>query len=121
MIQMNKQDYMSRFICLKCGELNGIEIIRKQQREKLHIKDLTCNSSKCNGRITHHVEVRGCDWLDDIKMEVPNLHNQYYGLEEGMTLLQISGIDPEKLEYMCLKKRVEILKKHGLDPKQYSF
>ena len=66
----------SRFLCLKCMKL-GIEgIQRKSKREKGHIKDLYCFN--CNAE-TKHIEVRYCDWLEEIKEQAEKLHIEYYG------------------------------------------
>jgi hypothetical protein len=66
----------SRFICLKC--LNeGIEgIQRTKQREKFHCKELYC--IYCN-ETTKHIEIRHCDWIEEIKDKAEKLHIEYYG------------------------------------------
>lgn len=67
----------SQFICLRCLQLNqlGDGIQRSHQRERLHVKDLTCINCKC---ITKNIEVRHCDWIEDIKEEAARLHIKYY-------------------------------------------
>lgn len=67
----------SYFICLKCGEQNHVldGIQRIKQREKYHIKDAYCCKCDCE---TKNVEIRYCDWYDDIKAKVPELHTEYY-------------------------------------------
>lgn len=78
MCRTNRVRWQSNFICLKCGEskyslLNGIA--RNKVREKGHIKDGYC--SQCEER-TKQLEVRYCDWLQEISELVPELHNKYY-------------------------------------------
>ena len=74
--RMGNPKKKSRFLCLKCMKL-GIEgIQRKSQREKGHIKDLYCFN--CNTE-TKHIEVRYCDWLEEIKEQAEKLHIEYYG------------------------------------------
>lgn len=69
----------SQFICLRCLKVNqlGDGIQRTQQREKGHIKDLTCLS--CNGIVTKNLEIRYCDWLEEMMAEAEKLHSEYYG------------------------------------------
>lgn len=68
----------SRFICLKHRGINyvGEGIQRANQREKGHIKDLHC--ILC-GSVTKNIEVRHCDWLEEIKDKAEKLHIEYYG------------------------------------------
>lgn len=68
----------SQFICLRYLKINqlGDGIQRSQQREKFHIKDLTCMNC---GRITKNIEIRHCDWLEEIKDKAEKLHIEYYG------------------------------------------
>ena len=69
----------SRFICLKCLTENqlGDGIQRSQQREKGHIKDLTCLN--CCGIVTKNIEIRHCDWIEEIRDKAEKLHIEYYG------------------------------------------
>lgn len=71
----------SRFICLKCCKENyvGAGIQRESQREKWHIKDLTCLNRGCNGSITKNLEIRYCDDFIEMYDRVDELHNKYYG------------------------------------------
>lgn len=68
----------SQFICLRCLKINqlGDGIQRIQQREKGHIKDLTCLSCGC---ITKNLEIRYCDWLEEMMDRAEKLHIEYYG------------------------------------------
>ena len=68
----------SRFICLRCLNINqlGDGIQRSQQRKKFHIKDLTCMNCQC---ITKNIEIRHCDWQEEIKDKAEKLHIRYYG------------------------------------------
>lgn len=69
----------SRFICCKCLTENfvGAGIQRGgKQREKGHIKDLTC--LVCND-ITKNAEVRYCDDYSEIFDEAMEVHKEYYG------------------------------------------
>ena len=54
---MGNPKKMSRFICCKCLKENqlGSGIQRANQREKGHIKDLTCLNPGCNGNITKNI------------------------------------------------------------------
>lgn len=65
----------SRFVCIKCMKL-GIEgIQRKSQREKFHMKDLFC--CHCNMK-TKHMEIRNCDWLEEIMEYAEEVHKELY-------------------------------------------
>lgn len=69
----------SHFICCKCLNENfiGAGIQRGgKQREKGHIKDLTCLA--CND-ITKNAEVRYCDDYLEILDKAMELHREYYG------------------------------------------
>lgn len=69
----------SRFICCKCltENLIGAGIQRGgKQREKGHVKDLTC--LVCND-ITKNAEVRYCDDYLEILDKAMELHREYYG------------------------------------------
>lgn len=66
----------SGFICLRCGGYNDYGIDRgTHMREFLHVKDLTCYH--CNN-ITKQVEVRFCDWREEVITYVPILREEYY-------------------------------------------
>ena len=71
----------SRFICCKCLKENqiGSGIQRVNQREKGHVKDLTCINPGCNGDITKNIEVRYCDSFDEMMEKAEKLHREYYG------------------------------------------
>ena len=69
----------SRFICCKCLTENfiGTGIQRgSRQREKGHVKDLTC--LVC-GEVTKNAEVRYCDDYLEILDRAIELHTKYYG------------------------------------------
>ena len=73
---------MSRFICCKCLKENtvGSGIQRGgKQREKGHVKDLTCINKGCNGSITKNIEVRYCDSFQEMMVEAEKLHIELYG------------------------------------------
>ena len=78
--RMSNPKKMSRFICLRCLKENfvGQNIQRKSQREKGHIKDLTC---MCTGltEITKNLEVRYCDNFKEMMTRAEKLHIEYYG------------------------------------------
>ena len=76
--RMGNPKKKSRFICLKCLRINevGDGIQRTNQREKLHIKDLHCIFCGCT---TKNIEVRHCDWIEEIKDKAEKLHSEYYG------------------------------------------
>lgn len=67
----------SRFICLKCLQENtiGQGIQRIHQREKYHIKDLTCII--CN-EITKNLEVRHCDYYSVCLEKAKQIQKEYY-------------------------------------------
>jgi len=66
----------SSFICLKCLQIGISGIQRKSQREKFHVKDLFCYNCQTE---TKHIEIRHCDWLEEIKDKAKDLHIEYYG------------------------------------------
>ena len=37
------------------------------------------------------------------------------------TELELSGLDPEELEFMDIEERTKVLKAAGLDPQKYDF
>ena len=78
--RMGNPKRSSRFICCKCLKENqiGSGIQRANQREKGHIKDLTCINPGCNGDITKNIEVRYCDSFDEMMEYAEELHNEYY-------------------------------------------
>ncbi len=41
--------------------------------------------------------------------------------ELNRTELELSGLDPDELEFMNVEKRREVLKNAGLDPDEYDF
>ena len=67
----------SRFICLHCMNENMVVagIQRKQQREKGHIKDISCLYCKS---ITKNIEIRYCDSYDEIYELAKNKRENYY-------------------------------------------
>lgn len=70
----------SRFICLKCMQLNpcGSGIQRGgHQREKYHIKDLMCLHCK-DIEATKNIEIRWCDTYDDVYKKAMEIRNDYY-------------------------------------------
>ena len=79
--KMGNPKHMSRFICCRCLIENqvGAGIQRSNQREKGHIKDLTCINLGCNGMITKNIEVRYCDNFDEMMIKAKRLHIEYYG------------------------------------------
>ena len=50
----------------------------QNQREKGHIKDLTCINPDCNGDITKNIEVRYCDSFNEMMQKAEELHREYY-------------------------------------------
>lgn len=68
----------SRFICMKCMNENMLArgIQRKQQREKFHVKDLTC--MLCSGNETKNMEVRYCDDYKEIYEKALEKRENYY-------------------------------------------
>lgn len=77
---MGNPKKQSRFICLRCLKENfvGSGIQRSNQREKGHIKDLTCINQGCNGMITKNIEVRYCDDFNEVMNKAEELHREYY-------------------------------------------
>lgn len=75
----------SRFICLKHCGINyvGEGIQRINQREKGHIKPLTCIVCQ---EITKNLEVRYCDdYLEMLDMAA-ELHKEYYGTDRRVVV-----------------------------------
>lgn len=71
----------SRFICLHCLHINqlGSGIQRGgKQREKYHIKDLTCFNKEYKGAITKNLEVRWCDDLVEAMNKADKIRSEYY-------------------------------------------
>lgn len=66
----------SSFICLRCLQFGISGIQRKCQREKYHVKDLFCAHCKMECK---HIEIRYCDWLEEISAKAEELHTEYYG------------------------------------------
>ena len=69
----------SQFICLRCLKINhlGDGIQRSQQREKFHIKDLTCMCVNLE-EITKNLEVRYCDDFQEMMNKAMELRPKYY-------------------------------------------
>ena len=67
----------SRFICLKCMNENliGQGIQRSHQREKFHIKDMTC---LCSNEPTKNIEIRHCDDYIEVFRKAKRIRNNYY-------------------------------------------
>lgn len=83
--------HTSRWICLHCIQENmvGVGIQRGQrEREKYHIKDLTCINPGCNGTVTKNMEVRCCDFYDEIYAKAVETREKYYSdyPDEAMTI-----------------------------------
>lgn len=67
----------SRFICLKClteNQMGGFQRLNGQ-REKGHIKNLSC--IKCKER-TKNLEVRYCDWFEEMMDKAVEIRREYY-------------------------------------------
>ena len=77
--RMGNPKKKSQFICLRCLRINqlGDGIQRNQQREKFHIKDLTCMCVNLE-EITKNLEVRYCDSFDEMMDKAEELHREYY-------------------------------------------
>lgn len=70
----------SRFICLKCMKENKIVsgLQRESQRNKCHIKTLYC--LRCRTE-TQNLEVRYCDWYEEIYEKAKEIRELYYERE----------------------------------------
>lgn len=80
-MNMGNPKRSSKFICLRCMKINqlGSGIQRGgKQREKYHIKDLTCFNKGCKGAITKNMEVRWCDDLLDAMDKAEKIRGKYY-------------------------------------------
>lgn len=80
--KMGNPKRQSRFICCKSLKENfvGLGIQRGgNQREKGHVKDLTCINKECAGEITKNLEVRYCDDYDEMMEKAIKLNVEYYG------------------------------------------
>ena len=73
--RMGNPKKQSRFVCLKCMKIGISGIQRKSQREKFHVKDLFCCTCQ---EETKHVEIRYCDWIDEVMQKAEELHREYY-------------------------------------------
>ena len=67
----------SRFICLKCLQLNNVGdgIQRDKPRPKFHVKDLYCINCDC---ITKNTEIRYNDFIEEVNPKLKELQNLYY-------------------------------------------
>ena len=76
--RMGNPKKQSQFICLKHLGINhlGDGIQRSKQREKEHIKDLYCTVCK---ETVKNLEIRHCDWLEEMMDKAEKLHIEYYG------------------------------------------
>ena len=76
--KMGNPKKKSRFYCLKHLDINhlGDGIQRVKQREKGHIKDLYCPVCR---ETVKNLEIRHCDWLEEIKERAEKLHIEIYG------------------------------------------
>lgn len=76
--KMGNPKKQSQFICLKHLGINhlGDGIQRNKQREKGHVKDLHCPVCK---ETVKCLEVRYCDWLEEMMNKAKDLHLEYYG------------------------------------------
>ena len=74
---MGKPKRKSRYICLKCLNENcvGEGIQRINQREKFHLKELYCVFCR---QETKNLEIRHCDWFEEIKERAEKLHIEFY-------------------------------------------
>ena len=80
-MNMGNPKRSSKFICLHCLQINqlGSGIQRGgKQREKWHVKDLTCFNKSCNGTITKNLEVRWCDDLLEAMDKAERIRGKYY-------------------------------------------
>lgn len=91
---MGNPKMKSRFICCKCLKENpiGDGIQRIQQREKGHIKDMTCIT--CN-EITKNMEIRYCETFDEIFKKAKKIHLQEYSQNDTIIY---QNIDIDNLE-----------------------
>lgn len=53
--------------------------------------------------------------------ELSFLHEMLGEDENGKTELELSGLDPDELEFMDADERRAVLKNAGLDPDEYDF
>ena len=60
----------------KKSQFYYLKQLGRNQREKWHIKDLYCPI--CN-EVVKCLEIRHCDWLEEIKDKAEKLHIEYYG------------------------------------------
>ena len=73
-----KRYVTSEFHCSECEFVMPLPRNCGRQREKGHIKDLTCLNPGCNGDITKNIEVRYCDSFDEMMEKAEKLHREYY-------------------------------------------
>lgn len=60
------------------------------------------------------------DWMENA-MEAAFIKNVWSSTPEAKTELELSGLDPTELEFMCAAERREALEDAGLDPDEYDF
>ena len=76
----------SQFLCLHCMKINQLSGIQRfgRDREKGHIKDLTCISEECkNLPYTKNIEIRWCDDPDLIYHKAKKIRSEYYPQKEN--------------------------------------
>ena len=75
--RMRNPKKKSYFYCLKHLGINhlGDGIQRGNQRQKGHIKDLYCPQCR---EIVKCLEIRHCDWFEEIKERAEKLHIEFY-------------------------------------------
>lgn len=56
----------------------GIQRGQNKQREKYHIKDISCISPVCNGKIRKNIEVRYCDYYPKVYEMAKAIRSEYY-------------------------------------------
>ena len=47
--------------------------------------------------------------------------NEMLGEDDNRTELELSGLDPDELEFMDIEERREVLENAGLNPDEYDF
>lgn len=111
--KMGNPQKSSKFICCKCLTENqmGAGIQRIQQREKGHIKDLTC--LKCN-KITKNVEIRYCETFEEMLREAKKVHLQEYSKEDitiyqNMDICNLNDLYQDSIYFKPLKEQNSLI------------
>lgn len=111
--KMGNPQKMSRFICCKCLTENklGDGIQRIRQREKGHLKNLTC--FKCN-EITKNIEIRYCETFDEIIYKARKVHLNEYSknditIYQNIEISNLNNLNQDSIYFSPTKERNSLI------------